>query len=633
MFLKIGEWLVDARLDEIRRGEVRLKLDGRSMALLQYLAAKPGEVVSTEELLANVWQGVIVAPSSVYQTIAVLRRWLGDDADKPRYIATVQRKGYRLIAAVEAVEPSAAGPSRAISAAQPLRRSTWRMLAAASVAGLLLSAYWIASESLRGRHSQTARRDLSIAVLPFESADGDPEKAYVADGLTEGVLLTLGRLPGLRVTARSSAFVFRERHEDVRTIAAALGVRYLLDGRVRQVEDQIRIGVQLVDGITGFALWSETYDRPLADTMRVQLEIARSVARVLELVLSRDVSLRLARGTSLDALAIDAYLRGRADWSERSAVSLRSAREHYARAIQRDPRFAAAHVGLAELLVLLPLYGIEPPAVAFPQARVAALRALELDPDLADARATLAVVLYQFEWNWPAAETEFRRALELNPNYSTARQWYAEFLSYLGRTRDAEAQIAVAGELDPLSPTIATLRGSPAFWARRPADAERHFRAAIERHPDFALAHYSLAMSQLAIGRADEARQSFEVARKGLQDEFVAPSLAHALVAEGRRSDAEALLAALYAGERGRYVSSYKIAVLLAALEQTDAAFARLEQAKRAHDDRLVLIAVDPFLDSLRADDRFVALRRAVMGPDGKESEHTIAADSQRERH
>jgi tetratricopeptide (TPR) repeat protein len=223
-------------------------------------------------------------------------------------------------------------------------------------------------------------------------------------------------------------------------------------------------------------------------------------------------------------------------------------------------------------------------------------------------------VSYQYEWNWKAAEQDFRRALELNPNYATARQWYAEFLGYGGRTEEAEAQIAVARDLDPLSPTIATLRGSPAFWARRFDEAELAFVEAIELYPDFALAHYALGLCRLGLGRPDEALASFETARQGLQDEFVAPSLAHALVAAGRRDEATALLEKLRALEADRYVSPYKIAVTLAALGLKEEALSQLARARSEHDDRLVLIAVDPLLDSLRDDPRFIAIQQEVTG-------------------
>lgn len=639
MRIKVGEWLADEQLDEISRGQERVKLDRRTMALLVYLASRPGEVVSSEELLDNVWRGVVVAPGSVYQAIAVLRRALGDDADQPRYIATVQRRGYRLIAPVDPGETP--DPEAAVSAAPaPARwpwpwRLKWRWHATLAVIVVLLGLAWLlGQESIRrglfqsgpGSKAAAAENFRTLAVLPFATAMRDSADRYLADGLTEGLIQTLGRLPGTRVTARSTTFALREADADARRVARSLGVRYVLEGSVQREGEQLHIGVQLVDGELGLELWSSAYDRPLGDLMRVQQEIARSVAQALDLVLGRDAVTRLARGATLDPVAVDAYLRARAYWSERSAVSLRSAREHYERAIQRDPKLAAAQVGLAELLVLLPFYGIEPPNAAFPRARESALRALELDPGLAEAHATLAVVRYQYEWDWPAAEAEFRRAIELNPNHATTRQWYAEFLGYAGRTEDSAAQIAVAGDLDPLSPIIALLRGSPALWARQFAEAEEKYRAALARHPDFPLAHYGLGLTLLGRGRPAEALAEFGIAREKLGDDFVLPSLAHAFVGAGRRADAERALDAFSALGRERYVSPYKMGVLQAALGRTEEALASLERARDERDDRLVLIGVDSLLDSLRAHDRFQAVLEQVMEPGIHGARHALAS-------
>jgi TolB-like protein/DNA-binding winged helix-turn-helix (wHTH) protein/Tfp pilus assembly protein PilF len=624
--MKIGEWLADDRLDEIQRGEERVKLDRRTMAVLMYLASKPGEVISTEELLDNVWRGVVVAPSSVYQTITVLRRALGDEAEKPRFVATVQRRGYRLIAPVAQVEAEGAAqpdipPDTKPATGQKPWRWRWQTTLIAIVV-LLGIAYLLGYDAIRrglvqsgeGAGPSSASQSRSIAVLPFASSPAGDGNSYLADGLTEGLVQTLSRLPGTRVTARTTTFALRGSGDDARKIAETLGVRYVIDGSVRRDGDQLNIGVQLVDGTMGFALWSATYDCQLGDLMRVQQEIARSVAQALDLVLSRDAVSRLAHGTTLDPVAVDAYLRARAYWSERSAVSLRSAREHYERAIQSDPRLAAAHMGLAELLVLLPFYGIEPTKTAFPKARESALRALEIDPGLAEAHATLAVVHYQYEWDWTKAEAEFRRAIELNPNHATTRQWYAEFLGYAGRTADSAAQIAVAGDLDPLSPIITMLRGSPALWARQYPEAEEKYRAAIARHPDFPLAHYGLGLTLLGLGRAEEASAEFGIARESLGDEFVLPSLAHAYVGAGRRADAERVLEGYSALGRERYVSPYKIAVLQAALGRTDEALGWLERARDERDDRLVLIGVDGLLDSLRTHARFQEIQKQVMG-------------------
>lgn len=609
MAWQVGDWRVEPELDEIERAGQRVRLEPRSMAVLVHLIERAGKVVSAEELLDRVWTGVVVAPSSVYQTIAQLRRALGDDSENPTYIANVPRKGYRLIAPVAQVASATVRADAARPAEETLRRWHWWQATLAALIALVGIAFFLVPESLRQRVLGGAPGERSIAVLPFQNFSAEASDAYLADGLTEDLLLSLGRLPGVDVTARSSAFVFRARDKDVREIARLLDVRYVLDGSVRRAGQQLRINAQLVRADTGFQLWSESYDRPFGDVLRVQEDIARSVARSLEVLLTRESSQKLAERAGRNSAAFDAYLRGRAFWNERSVESLPRAREQFQIAIERDPNYAPSHVALAELLAVLPLYGVESPDVALPNARAAALRALELDDGLAEAYATLAVVRYQYEWDWKGAEAEFRRAVEINPSHATAHQWYAEFLSYAGRYEEAKVQIALASEFDPLSPVITTLRGSPALWSHRYPEAEQSYRAAVAAHPDFGLAHYSLGLSLLGQRRAAEAVDAFEQAQRGLGRLFVAPSLAHAYAALGRKQEARALLAQMLEAESARYVSPYKIAVLHMALGEHDAAMNRLERAYQIHDDRLALLAVDPLLDSLRSDPRFERLR------------------------
>jgi TolB-like protein/DNA-binding winged helix-turn-helix (wHTH) protein/Tfp pilus assembly protein PilF len=612
--LLVGEWQIDPAADEIRRGGESRKLEPRTMALLVYLAHRPGQVVPAEELLDNVWKGVIVTGSSVYQTIALLRAALGDDADNPRYVVTVPRKGYRLIAKVERGARAAGLQAQTESLAPPAspRRRWWRPVLIAAIV-LLGLAYLLTPESLRQRLLGVTPAQRSIAVLPFQNIGADPNEDYLSDGLTEDLLQSLGRLPGVDVTARSSAFVFRKRDQDVRDIARKLGVRYVLDGSVRRERDRLRVNAQLIDATTGFALWSESYDRPFADVLRVQEDISRSVARSLAVILSRDTSQRLARRAGRDAEAFDAYLQGRYFWNERSADSLRRAAQHFAEAIERDPDFAPAYVALAELDVVMPLYGVDSPDVAFPRAREQALRALQLDDAMAEARATLAVVLYQHDWDWKGAEQEFRKAIALNPSYATARQWYAEFLSYAGRFEEAEAEMGAARVLDPLSPTITTLSGSPALWSRRYSDCEKQYSAAATAHPHFGLAHYSLGLCRVGAGQAQGAVGPLREAWRALGADFVYPTLAHAYAGSGRAAEARELLAAMLAAERIHYISPYKIAVTYAAVGEIEPAFERLAQAEKIHDDRLVLLAVDPLLDRLRNDARFASLLARII--------------------
>ena len=607
----VGEWEVDPAADEIRRGAECVTLQPRTMALLVYLAARPGQVVSADELLSEVWRDVIVTPGSLYQSIGLLRLALGDDTDSPSYVVNIPRKGYRLIAPVQHGRRSGAG---------------WR-ITKPSIGGTPLAAGPAGLDPDCGRRLSIGARtaapgllgatplDRSIAVLPFKNLSPDPQDAYLADGLTEDLIQTLGRLPGVQVIARSSVFVFRERSADVREIAELLGVRYVLDGSARRIAGDLRVSAQLVDATSGFQLWSESYDRPVSDVLRVQADIARAVARSLEVLLTRETSQRFARLAARDPSAFDAYLRGRSLWNERSVESLGRAANYFHLAIERDPEFALSHVALAELQVVLPLYGLESPDIAFPKARAAALRALELDPATAEARATLGVVSYQYDWDWQRAEQEFRGAIALNPSYATARQWYAEYLSYAQRFAEAEAEIAFARVLDPLSPTVQTLGSGPALWSRRYEQAEAGYRAVLAADPGFSLARYALGLCQLGEGKADEAVVSFREALRGLGPNFVYPSLAHAYAALGKSAEARELLNTMLANARTHYVSPYKIAVNHVALGEYEAAFERLAEAAASHDDRLILLAVDPFMDPLRADPRFEALLRRVMPP------------------
>ncbi len=607
----VGEWEVDPAADEIRRGEERVTLQPRTMALLVYLAARPDQVVSADELLTEVWQGVIVAPGSLYQSIGQLRLALGDDTDSPSYVVNIPRKGYRLIAPVR--QRVGAVPDSVPLTRRPGSRR-WQPV----LLGLILAAgvvYLLVPEPLRQSLLGAAPPARSIAVLPFKNLSPDPQDVYLADGLTEDLIQNLGRLPGVEVIARSSAFVFRERSTDVRDVARQLGVRYVLEGSARRIDSNLRVSAQLVDASSGFQLWSESYDRPFADVLRVQEDIARAVARSLEVLLTRETSQRFAHLAARDPDAFDAYLRGRLLWNERSVESLARAGNYFQLAIERDPGFARAHIAEAELQAVLPLYGLESPDVAFPKARAAALRALELDPAAAEAHATLGVVRYQYEWDWDRAEQEFQSAISLNASYATARQWYAEYLSYAQRFEEAEAEIAFARVLDPLSPTIQTLASGPALWSRRYKEAEAGYRAVLAADPDYSLAHYALGLCQLGEGKADEALASFRQALRGLGPDFVYPSMAQAFAAMGKGAEARELLTAMLAGARGHYVSPYKVAVTYVALDEHEAAFDWLAEAVLNRDDRLVLLAVDPFMDPLRGDPRFDELLRQIMPP------------------
>lgn len=632
---RVGAWNVDPTSGEIERAGQRVTLTPRAMDVLCFLAARPGVVVSANELLDGVWRGAEVAPGAVYQTILHLRRALDDDATAPSVIENVPRRGYRLVAEVlpgvvpaAAVAPAAApvpetapgrspepAPQPRDASAPPDRSSARRWFTAVALIGLLALALFATRGAWRDTGDGADGALRSIAVLPFRDSTPAGQVSFLADGVTEELVTTLGQLPGLTVTGRTSSLQVRNSTATPRELGELLGVRFLLEGRIRTDGERVRVDVALVSAHTGTQLWTESYDARRETLLAVQEDIARAVARSLDVFLSAASSERLARRARRDPRAYEVYLRGRYQWNRRNATSLLAARTLFEQAASMDPRDADAQVALAEVYAVMPLYGVAPPDSAFPLARAAAERALAIDAGRGEARATLAVVKYQYERDWTGAEREFRAAIAAAPNHATALQWYSEYLSYSRRFDEAERQIAAAHVIDPVSPTIAVLAGSPALWSHDYARAAQTYRDALRRIGDFPLAWYSLGLAQLGAGDARGALESLQRAAKDLGPTFVAAPLAHAHSRLGERERAAALLQELNAERATRYVSPYKLAVLHVALNDRAAALAALEEAERSRDDRLVLLGVDPLVDSLREEPRFRALAGRLGAP------------------
>src|SRR5688572_6200589 len=469
----IEDWRVDPALDRITRGTQSVKLDPRTMQVLQFLAARAGEPVTQEDIERHVWTDVVVGPNSVYQAIAQLRRALGDDKRQPQYIETIPRKGYRLIGRVSPVEkgtvPFSGPAARQASGATPasvespaLAPSTgspkahlvrsgsrwWRvgLVALLVVAGI---AYLLLPQSVRSRLDPSDPHQRSVAVLPL--VDLSPEKTgdYLADGITEEILNSLAHMPELKVAARTSAFTFKGRNEDARTIGDTLGVRYVLEGSVRRVDKRIRVTAQLVDTRDGYQVWSKSYDRPFVDLLSIESDIAHEVANALRLVLSERSGERLTQAAAADIGAYEMFLIGQHAWQQRTPDALERALPYLQRAIDLDPKFAQAYAALA--LAHLSRYYYSGESLEDMRQRMEPLleRALELNPSLAEAHAArglLQTELLQFA----GAQKDLARAIELNPNYAYAHLWLGMTLFYQGRPRDALAHFERSADLDPL---------------------------------------------------------------------------------------------------------------------------------------------------------------------------------------
>jgi len=633
--LRIGTWRVDPTTDEISRGTETHKLEPRTMRLLLYLAAHPGQVVDVHRLLDEVWSGVVVTPGSVYQAIAQLRRLLGDQAEHPTYIDTHSRKGYRLVASVSPwVVPARDDqpPNGADSASPPLSSfpavtagRSWRRLLAAAFVGAVLVAVafaWLFTSARRtapiGPGVTTFNPPPhSIAVLPFVNMSGDKEQDYFSDGLTEELINSLARISELQVSARTSSFSFKGKDADLGTIARRLNVSSVLEGSVRRSGNTIRITAQLNNAVTGFHLWSQTYDHDLSNVLQLQTEIANAVASALKVTLLGEVGARLEVGGTRNPAAYEAYLRAEsAYWHQNSGSDVEKAIAQYSEAVHLDSNFGRAYAGWSIALSNYATYYAQGAAAKrdwIQRARVPALNAVALAPDLAEGHLALAFVHYN-SLDFRRTNEEFERAVALAPGNARILRNYGHFAVVMGHTDAGIASARRAALLDPLNVDSHGFLGGVLIIARRYEEAMVAYQHAMSLDPDSAsLPLYTGAPIYYAIGNFDEMRSVCERFKEHF--ERVAQNcLALAYHKLGRHADAEAALAREKAldGDAGAvdYGRTY------AQWGDIPKALDWLETAWRLRDPNLGYLKTDPLMDPLRKEPRFRAIERELKFPD-----------------
>jgi TolB-like protein/Flp pilus assembly protein TadD len=450
----------------------------------------------------------------------------------------------------------------------------------------------------------------SVAVLPFLDMSEKKDQEYFSDGLSEELIGMLAKVPALRVPARTSSFYFKGKSTTVAEIARVLGVAHVLEGSVRKSGKHLRITAQLVRADNGYHLWSETYDRQLDDIFKVQDEIAGAVVKALKLSLL--ATARAEASHDLEPGAYEAYLKGRYYWNKRTAEGMQKAQAFFQQAIDKDPGYGAAYSGLADSNSGLTWHGFTSPAETLPRANAAALKAIEIDPQSAEAHASLALVLYH-KWDWPEAESEFNRALELNPRYANAHHWYGDYLSVQGRHDEALVEAKKALDLDPLNLMIGTWVGLRYYLAHKYDDALGQSRNTVELDPNFAAAHLVLGETYLQLGLHERGLAELQNATSlsGNSPLYLAQvAVAYALA--GRKTEALQIISQLQTTSNKRYVSPYGLAQIYAALNDKEQTFKWLQLA---YDDRAVwmtYLAVDPVFDRYRSDQRFQDLLRRV---------------------
>jgi serine/threonine protein kinase/tetratricopeptide (TPR) repeat protein len=453
----------------------------------------------------------------------------------------------------------------------------------------------------------------SIAVMPFVNVGGDPETEYLADGVAESLIHRLSRFPNLRVMAGTTLSRYKGREIDPQAVGEELKVRAVLMGKVLHRGDSLVIKTELVDVRDGSHIWGENYSRKFVDILAIEEEISREISGKLRVKVTGEEAQRLTRGATESPEAYRLYLKGLFYWNKRTVAGLRKAMELFQQAIEVDPGYALAYAGIAHSYNQLGFYQYLAPLEAFPRAKAAATRALELDASMGEARTVLAVARFWHDWDWPGAEEEFQRALAASPDFVHVHHFYGIFLTAMGRFEDALPRLLRGIELDPLSLPARASLGYCLYLAGRPHEAIVELGKLLEMDPAFAVAHDLLSWSFAAKGMWAEAiRAGSRAVELSDRDSLRLSSFGACLAAAGRRGEAEAILAELEEVSPHRYVSAVQVALIHVGLGQTDRAFEWLEKAVLERALGLVLLRVEPRLDPLRADPRFTDLVRRV---------------------
>ena len=453
----------------------------------------------------------------------------------------------------------------------------------------------------------------SVAVLPFVNSSGDPNLEYLSDGVTEGVINSLSRLPQLHVMARSTVFRYKGHSDDPQKIGQDLKVGAVLTGRVVQRGDTLDVQAELVDVSSGSQLWGEDYSRKLIDAYGIQQEIARDISDNLRLRLTTEQKNKLVRPTTGNPEAFQLYLKGRYQWNKQTEDSTRNSVEYFKPAIEKDPNYPLAYAGLADAYSGLAEY--LPPKQVMPQAEEAANKALQLDPSLAEAHTALGSILTNFDYDWPAAEKEFTRAIESNPNYAEAHHQYGWLLGFMGRNAEARKEMERAQQLDPLSLVIAADSNVPYYLAREYDRSIEQSRKVLQFDPSFFLAHYTVGWASIQKRDFTTAVTELQKSRSIEDKPWIIGTLGYAYAASGDTVRARAVLKELSQLAEHRQVSTFWLAMIHMALGDGDQAFQLLDRCYEERSPWLAWLKTDPALDPLRPDPRFADLLRRMGLP------------------
>ena len=617
--LRFDNFELDVRTGELRKHGVRLRLQGQPLQVLAALLKSAGDVVTREELRAEIWttDTFVDFDHSLHNAIARLREVLGDSAERPRYIETLPRRGYRFIAPVDAGDlPVASGdadsaPPAVLPGHLRLTKSHALLLTTAFAVLVISIALWLARTG--SAPASAAPRLNSIAVLPLDNLSGDPSQEFFADGMTDQLITDLAKVGSLRVISRTSVLQYKGTKKGLPEIARELHVDAIVEGSVIRSGRRVRVTAQLLQAPTDQHLWAETYDRDIGDVLKLQGEVANTIAQQVRAQLTPQQQAQLRLAHAVNPAAYDAYLKGRLYFVNEYTKpdSIINAQRYFEEAIQKDPNFALAYAGLADSYVYLAFAGAVQKDQAYRSAKEALAKALELDDSIGEAYDTLGLLSSAIDWDWDTADREFNRAIALAPSYSCAHEDRAIFLAFVGRRAEALAELTKVQQLDygfsaghTESATYYELQDYP--------NLIESSRRGLLLDPNDGFQHFNLGVGYEATGKVQQAISEYQKANKISGDSRSAVALAHAYSATGKKAEAEKILRDLERKAKHTAASPYTMATIYAGLGENDKAFEFLEKAYSEKSlDIPSSLKADFLLDSLRLDPRFqIILRR-----------------------
>lgn len=604
--VEFGVYRLDCGARVLLRGETLVPLTPKALDMLIALVERAGRPVPKEELLAAVWPDCYVEESNLAQNVSVLRKALGAAPASGPYIETIPKRGYRFVAEVRVVSGPVSPESSTASvapAAPSARKRKWISVAIPLV--LMISGVagvWIHRHALTTIHS--------IAVLPLKDLSADSSQDFVADGITELLTTEFARTLPVRVTSRTSAMLFRNTSKPLAAIAHDLNADAIVEGSVVRTGDRLRVTIQLIQPGPDRHLWAETYDRDLTDLPLLEEEIARAVAREMKADIAPAVP---NRAVQVNVKALAAFFRGRYYLDQRTPESIREAISWYRTAISEDPAYARAYAGLADCYNQLGtvMIGGQSPAESRKLAIAAASRAIEIDPELAEAHAALGYS-NMYEWNWDSAKQSLERAVRLNPNYAPAHLWYAHYLTARRRFDEGLQEVRLARDLDPLSPIIQTQVGWLLGHAGRFPEALREYRKALAMDPNYQWAQWQLGGALISMGDYNGAIGVLEEAARRKRTASVLGTLGHAYGMAGQRNKSRAVLDELLALSQRQYVPPHCFVHVYIGLRDREKVFEWLEKSYQEHSNSLAWLGTWREVDWLASDPRLDNLMRRV---------------------